>query len=86
MFGMPVDIEDDVCVIGQQTNYGGAYVYSRTGTTWTYEKTIIPTSASNTVGWIYHAQLGLSDDTIVSGVLGTDSEGSNTGAGYVWTA
>ena len=86
MFGMPVDIEDDVCVIGQQTNYGGAYVYSRTGTTWTYEKTIIPTSASNTVGWIYHAQLGLSDNTIVSGVLGTDSEGTNTGAGYVWTA
>lgn len=62
---------------------GAAYIYKRTGSTWSQEAYI---KASNlATGDSFGYSVGLSGDTLVVGAKDQDITGSNAGAGYIYT-
>lgn len=62
---------------------GAAYVYKRTGSTWSQEAYI---KASNlATGDSFGYSVGLSGDTLVVGAQNQDTTASNAGAGYIYT-
>ncbi|AGN30308.1 FG-GAP repeat protein [Vibrio phage nt-1] len=74
--GVGVTIDGDYAAIG--TNTGGAYVYIRSGTTWSLQATLSPSSTSSND---YASSVSLSGNTLV---IGTPLEGVSAGAAYVY--
>ena len=89
-FGKSVDIEGDTVVVGSWgedtggSNAGAAYIFTRSGTTWTQDKKIqgSDTGAGDTFG----ASVSISDSTIIAGAYNEDTGGSNAGAAYTFIA
>lgn len=92
--GFSVSIDQDTAVVGAPydstigTEQGAAYVYTRSGTTWTQQQKLVASDGENS------AQFGISvaviGDTIVVGahkrsVMGVFSPLLNAGAAYVFT-
>jgi hypothetical protein len=72
LFGFAVDIDSDTVVVGsvydnneKAVAYGAAYVYTRTGTTWT--KAAKLTASDGVQGDYLGFDVGISGDTIVAG-------------------
>ena len=89
LFGTSVEIDGDTIVVGAQTedtggsNAGAAYVFTRSGTSWSQQAKIQSSdiAASDRFGW----SAAIDGDTVVVGAYLEDTGGSNAGAAYVFT-
>lgn len=91
-FGLQVDLYEDTAVVGAYYDdgivgirgAGAAYVFRRTGTTWTLEAELGVSGAheNDWFGW----EVSIWRDTIAVGAVNDENErGTNGGAVYVWT-
>ena len=82
IFGNSVAIDGDTCVIGAQqedaggSNAGAAYVFTRSGTTWSQQQKLVASDAAASDN--FGTSVGISGDTLVVGTF-------NAGAAYVFT-
>ena len=87
--GYGVAISGDTIVVGAYTtpNSGAAYVFTRSGTTWTQQAKLV--ASDGEPGDFFGITVGLDGNTIVVGSYGEDggsgSPLSNCGAAYVFT-
>ena len=89
-FGSSVSIEGDTVVIGGDredtggSNAGAAYVFTRSGTTWTEAKKIQASDAQaeDLLGF----SVDISSNTVVAGARGEDTSGSGAGTAYTFLA
>ncbi len=89
-FGTAVDIEGDTAVVTAlaATNSGGAfagdaYVFTRSGTTWTEEQRLQASDAA--AGGQFGRDAALSGETVIVGSRADTSAGADAGAAYVFT-
>ncbi len=88
-FGAEVDISGDTLVAGAKWNDGGgsnagaAYVFTRSGTTWSQQARIV--SSDIQANDYFGEYVAIDGDTIVIGAIGEDTGGSDAGAAYVFT-
>jgi hypothetical protein len=87
-FGMSVSLSGDVLAVGANaedtsaSDAGAAYIFERSGTTWTEVKKI---TASDTQASDYFGESISTDGTTTFvGAFGEDTKGSNAGAAYVY--
>lgn len=91
-FGTGLAVDGDTMVIGgygktnsvPQSNAGSAYVFTRSGQTWSYAASLVPTdtlNGSDFYGW----SVDLDGDTAVVSAHGRDDKGNFSGAAYVFT-
>jgi hypothetical protein len=88
-FGSSVGLSGDTALIGAYydddngTNSGGAYVFTRSGASWTQQAKLV---AGDGAAYDYFgSSVGLSGDTALVGAYGDDDKGSNSGSAYVFT-
>ena len=87
-FGALVGISGDTVVVGSVldddagTNSGSAYVFVRSGTTWTQEAKLTASDAAAEDA--FGALVGISGDTVVVGSVLDDDAGTNSGSAYVF--
>ena len=89
-FGRSAAIDGDTVVVAARfedtggSNAGAAYVFTRSGTTWTQAKKIVSSDiqASDEFGF----SVDISSDTIVAGAYKEDTVGSDAGAAYTFVA
>jgi len=87
-FGWSVDISGDYAVVGapgadsQGADSGAAYVFVRTGTNWTQQA--ILTHIGIGAGDRFGTSVAISGSTVVVGAPGSDSNGSDSGAAYIF--
>lgn len=92
-FGEAVAIDGDVIVIGDSNAiyngddgpgvYGVAHIYTRTGTTWTHQKTLKASDEGD--GHNFGVSVAVSGQTVVVGAEDADSNANGDGAVYVYT-
>jgi len=89
-FGNSVSIDGDTVVVGAQyedtggTSAGAAYVFTRSGTTWTEQQKIVASDAQATD---YFGQaVAIDGDTVVVGAYLEDTGGAEAGAAYIFVA
>ena len=87
-FGYSVNISGDHAIVGAYTedtggsDAGAAYIFERSGTTWTEVKKI---TASDAQATDYFGQIVAIDGTnVIVGARGEDTKGSNAGAAYMF--
>ena len=88
-FGISVSLYGDTAVIGayceggMSSPPGFAYVFTRTGTSWTQQAKLLASdgAASDRFGW----SVSLDGDTAVIGAYGDDDMGGSSGSVYVFT-
>jgi hypothetical protein len=91
-FGTAVAVDDDTIVVGarhhddKDTNSGSAYVFVRTGGTWTQQAKLVPAGGDD--GDAAHDAFGtavaVDGDTIVVGAPQDDDKGTDSGSAYVF--
>ena len=89
LFGSSVSIYGDYAVVGAPmddnngNNSGSAYVFKRTGSSWTEEAKLIPSdgAAGDEFGW----SVSVSGDYAVVGAFGDDDNGENSGSAFVYS-
>ena len=87
-FGFSVSISGDYAVVGafgdddNGTSSGSAYVFKRTGTSWTEEAKLLPSDGA-TDDW-FGNKVSISGDYAVVGAWGDDDNGSFSGSAYVF--
>jgi hypothetical protein len=85
-FGVSVDTDGDIAVIGSLSYSGAAHVFRRTvtsgGVTWTQEAKLIPSDGAYQ-DW-FGRRVSISGDTIVIGAEKHDASGTDSGAAYVF--
>ena len=87
-FGTSVAISGDSIIIGAPsdtpngTDSGSAYVFTRTGETWTEQTKLTGTdqSVNSMFGW----SVAIEDDTAAVGALNDEASGARTGAAYAF--
>src|SRR6266498_4582739 len=87
-FGAAVGISGDTAVVGAQfgdTIAGSAYVFVRSGTSWSQQAKL---TASDAAAFdFFGAAVAISGDTVVVGALADDTDaGSNAGSAYVFVS
>jgi hypothetical protein len=88
-FGYGVTLSGDTAVIGavhdddRGIDSGSAYVFTRTGTTWSLQAKL--TAADGAAGDVFSISSALSGDTVVIGADLNDARGVDSGAAYVFT-
>lgn len=88
-FGVSVAIDGDTVVVGANledgagTNRGAAYVYTRSGTTWTQQQKLTASDGVNN-DWFGYS-VAIDGDTVVIGSPYSDDTYTNQGAAYVFT-
>jgi len=87
-FGFSVSIDGDTAVVGSPgdatlgTLTGAAYVYVRSGTTWTEQQKL---TASDAAGMDeFGLSVSVSGDSILVGAYADDDDGFNSGSAYVF--
>ncbi|MFQ5983431.1 MAG: hypothetical protein ACE5KS_08670, partial [Woeseiaceae bacterium] len=79
----------DTAVIGARsdddagTNSGSAYVFTRSGTTWTQQAKLI--ASDGAFADQFGRSVALAGDTAVIGAIFDDDAGTNSGSAYVFT-
>lgn len=87
-FGSSVSISGDTIVVGSffsdapGSHSGSAYVYQRTGTTWTEEQKLV--AADGAAGDLFGTSVAISGDALVVGARDHDVMAPNSGAAYVF--
>ena len=88
-FGASVAISGDSIVVGAVqddvvgTSSGSAYVFTRSGTSWSQQDKLIAGDAE--AGDSFGRSVAISGDSAVIGATGNDDSGSNSGSAYVFT-
>jgi hypothetical protein len=88
-FGRSVSVYGDTLVVGatgedsRGDSAGAAYVFTRSGTTWTQQAKL--TASDGQAGDSFGYSVSVYGDTVVVGAYGEDSGGSSAGAAYVFT-
>jgi len=88
-FGSAVAVDADTIVVGAHQDddkgsaSGSAYVFTRTGGTWTQQAKLVP--ADGTAGDYFGFAVAVDADTIVVGAYGDDDKGADSGSAYVFT-
>jgi len=88
-FGISVSVSGDTAVIGAYhedtggSNAGAAYVFTRTGGSWTQQAKLMASDAQANDNFGY--SVAVSGDTAVIGARSEDTGGSTAGAAYVFT-
>ncbi|MEZ4334968.1 MAG: SUMF1/EgtB/PvdO family nonheme iron enzyme [Myxococcota bacterium] len=88
-FGASVSVSGDTTVVGASgdddggTNSGAAYVFTRSGTTWTEQQKLVASDAA--AGDDFGYSVSISGDTVVVGAFADDDAGTNSGSAYVFT-
>ena len=78
MFGLNLSISGDYAIIGapgdedKGTDAGAAYIFTRSGTTWTQQKKVLPYGTSETFGWY----VSIGGDYAVVGVPNRNLKGA----------
>jgi hypothetical protein len=88
-FGVGVALSGDTALIGafwdddNGTDSGSAYVFTRTGTTWTQQAKLLTSdgAAGDWFGWV----VSLDGDTALIGAPQDDDNGTDSGSAYVFT-
>jgi hypothetical protein len=85
-FGCSVSLDGDTALIGASEYYlynGSAYVFTRSGTTWTQQAKLLASDglASSHFGY----SVSLSGDTALIGAMDDNDNGANSGSAYVFT-
>jgi hypothetical protein len=88
-FGVSVSLDGDTALIGARydddtgVSSGSAYVFTRTGTTWTQQAKLFASdgAADDQFGW----SVSLSGDTALIGAAWDDDNGVSSGSAYVFT-
>jgi hypothetical protein len=89
MFGYAVSVSGDTLVVGARldddggTDSGSAYVYTRSGSTWSFQQKLAASDAA-AVDRFGHS-VAVSGDTLVVGAYADDDGGSASGSAYVFT-
>ena len=90
LFGESVAIAGDTIVVGAWlddvngiTDSGSAYVFTRTGTTWTEQAKL--TASDGAANDQFGRSVAIAGDTIVVGALEDDDNGTDSGSAYVFT-
>ena len=87
-FGNSVSISGDTVVVGAPgdddngSSSGSAYVFERSGTTWTQQPKLI--AGDGTAGDFFGNSVSISGDTVVVGAPVGDGKGSMSGSAYVF--
>jgi acetyltransferase-like isoleucine patch superfamily enzyme len=85
-FGVSVAIDGETAVIGafvDNTYTGSAYVFTRSGTTWTQQAKL--TASDATLGYRFGGSVALASDTAVIGSTVHSANGFAKGAAYVFS-
>jgi hypothetical protein len=85
-FGYSVSLSGDTALIGaigDDSTRGSAYVFTRTGTTWTQQAKLLASDGAAT-DW-FGESVSLSEDTALIGAPSDDDNGANSGSAYVFT-
>ncbi|MCX6665785.1 MAG: PKD domain-containing protein, partial [Euryarchaeota archaeon] len=87
-FGISVSLKGDTALIGAMDeisgdNSGAAYVFTRTGTTWTQQAKLLPSDGAP--GDWFGGRVSLFDDTALIGAAWDDDNGYNSGSAYIFT-
>jgi hypothetical protein len=89
IFGWPVSLSGDTALIGAPwdddngDDSGSAYVFTRSGTTWTQQAKLLA-SDGTTEDWFGYT-VSLDGDTALIGARFNDENGNNSGSAYVFT-
>ena len=83
-------IDTDTLVVGARklnSNTGAAYVFTRSGTSWSQQAKLTASDAAANDYLGYHSgnSIAISGDTVVAGAYGDDDGGSSSGSAYVFT-
>ena len=84
-FGSSVAVSGDSAVVGApsaNSNAGAAYVFTRSGTTWTHQQRLV---ASDGAAGYYFGTVAIDGDTAVVGAFGHNATYVFTRSGTVWT-
>jgi hypothetical protein len=88
-FGRSVALSGDTAVVGSHldddtdTDSGSAYVFTRSGTTWTQQAKLTASDAA-AADW-FGISVAIDGDTIVVGALFGEGAGADSGSAYVFT-
>ncbi len=85
-FGVSVGISGDTIIVGtyvDDPNLGAAYIFTRSGSTWTEEAKLI--ASDTAVGDRFGTSVTISGNTAVIGAYYDDDDGQNSGSAYVFT-
>ena len=87
-FGFSVSVSGDTVVVAAPldddngTNSGSAYLFTRSGTTWTQQSKL--TASDGAAGDFFGISVSMSGDTVVVGAREDDDKGANSGSAYVF--
>jgi len=86
-FGRSVSLYGNTAFIGADYydyhGNGAAYVFTRTGTTWTQQAKLL--ASDGALGDYFGFSVSLSGDTALIGAFGDDDNGLNSGSAYIFT-
>jgi hypothetical protein len=85
-FGLSVDLDGDNLIAGAanlDTEQGGAYVFTRSGTVWTEQQRLIP--SENVIAADYGQSVAIDGDIAAVGASASNSACQGCGAVYVFT-
>lgn len=90
-FGSSVSIEGDTVVVGSGGTYcqgttnpcGAAFVFVRSGTTWSQQQKLISSDLSTYDG--FGSYVSISGDTVLASAYGNDDAGEVSGSAYIFT-
>jgi len=89
IFGASVAIDGDTAIVGAPyestggTQSGAAYVFTRSGSTWTEQQKLVASDASSFSE--FGASVAISGNTVIVGAYQDNGAGSSRGAAYVFT-
>jgi len=75
--------DDDPCIADPFCESGSAYVFTRSGTTWTQQTKLTASDAA--ADDRFGVSVSISGDTAIVGARGNDDAGTNSGSAYVFT-
>ncbi len=87
-FGDSVFMNGEYVIVGagfddvEGSDSGSAYVYSRSGTTWTEEQKLFPNNAA--AGDKFGSAVSIYDDYALVGAPNNDANGNNSGSAYIF--
>jgi len=87
-FGEKVEIDGDTIIVGARddtpsTDAGAAYIFTRSGTTWTQQARLQGSDLQ--ASDLFGLSVAIDSDTAVVGAFNNDTGGANAGAVYVFT-